>query len=189
MSHHADLRFSDEEVIALYLFGIMNKHREIKQIHKYADRYLRGWFPKLSSYVAFVQRLNKVSDVFAPLLEIIQVEKKKTRAGDSQSLPIDSFPVALAKQGHRFKACLAPELANSGYCSTKKLYFYGIRVYVIGRRQAGTLPRRNILVWPKRATMMEKYLIKFARRLSMRSFSETKPIKDPMQKRFKNSKT
>ena len=53
---------------------------------------------------------------------------------------MDSFPVALAKQGHRFKACVAKELANAGYCSTKKLYYYGVRVHVVGRRQAGTLP-------------------------------------------------
>lgn len=97
MSNHADPSFSDEEVIALYLFGIMDKNQEIKQIYKYADRHLRGWFPKLPSYVAFVQRLNRVCDVFAPLLEIIQHEQKKTRAGDTQSLLIDSFPVALAK--------------------------------------------------------------------------------------------
>jgi hypothetical protein len=100
MSNHADLSFSDEEVIALYLFGIMDKNREIKQIHKYADRHLRDWFPKLPSYVAYVQRLNKISDVFAPLLEIIQEEQEKTRIGDTQSLLIDSFPVTLAKQGH-----------------------------------------------------------------------------------------
>lgn len=140
MSNHADLSFSDEEVIALYLFGIMDKNREIKQIYNYADRHLRDWFPKLPSYVAYVQRLNKISDVFAPLLEIIQEEQEKTRMGTTQPLLIDSFPVALAKQGHRFKACVAPELANHGYCSTKKLYFYGVRVHVIGRRQAGTLP-------------------------------------------------
>ncbi len=29
----------------------------------------------------------------------------------------DSFPVALAKQGHRFGACVAKELANTGYLS------------------------------------------------------------------------
>lgn len=140
MSNHADLSFSDEEVITLYLFGIMDKNREIKQIYTYADRHLRSWFPKLPSYVGFVQRLNRVSEVFAPLLEVIQLEQEKSRIGDTQSLLIDSFPVALAKQGHRFKACVAPELANHGYCSTKKLYFYGVRVHVIGRRQAGTLP-------------------------------------------------
>jgi len=140
MSNHADLSFSDEEVISLYLFGIIDKNRELKQIYNYADRHLRSWFPRLPSYVAFVQRLNKIADVFAPLLEIIQVEQEKTRIGDTQPLLIDSFPVALAKQGHRFKACVAKELADSGYCSTKKLFFYGVRVHVVARRQAGTLP-------------------------------------------------
>ena len=53
---------------------------------------------------------------------------------------MDSFPVALAKQGHRFKARVARELADTGYCSTKKLYYYGVRVHIVGRRQAGTLP-------------------------------------------------
>jgi hypothetical protein len=48
--------------------------------------------------------------------------------------------VALAKQGHRFKARVARELADAGYCSTKKLYYYGVRVHIVGRRQAGTLP-------------------------------------------------
>lgn len=138
MSHHADLRFTDEEVVTIYLFGIIDKNKEVKQIYKYADRHLRSWFPKLPSYVAFVQRLNRVSEVFAPLLEIIQSEQEKYAGGNA--LLMDSFPVALAKQGHRFKACVAKELADSGYCSTKKLYYYGVRVHVAGRRHAGTLP-------------------------------------------------
>ena len=139
MSNHADLSFSDEEVISLYLFGIIDKKLEIKQIYHYADRHLRDWFPKLPRYVAFVQRLNKVADVFAPLLETIQVEQEKTRVGETHSLLIDSFPVALAKQGHRFNACVANELADSGYCSAKKRYFYGVRVHVVARKQTGTL--------------------------------------------------
>jgi hypothetical protein len=138
MSNYADLSFSDEEVIAIYLFGVMDKHKEIKSIYNYADRHLRDWFPKLPSYVAYVQRLNRVADVFAPLLEQIQQEQEANNSG--QAWLMDSFPVALAKQGHRFKACVAKGLADSGYCSTKKLYYYGVRVHVVGRRQPGTLP-------------------------------------------------
>jgi hypothetical protein len=41
---------------------------------------------------------------------------------------------------HRFGACVAKEFADSGYCSTKKLYFYGVRVHIVARRQVGTLP-------------------------------------------------
>ena len=138
MSNYADLSFSDEEVITLYLFGVIDKAREIKKIYEYADRHLRDWFPRLPSYTAYVQRLNKVADTFAPLLESIQQDQ--TRQNREHVWLIDSFPVALAKQGHRFKACVAKGLADAGYCSTKKLYYYGVRVHVVGRRQAGTLP-------------------------------------------------
>jgi hypothetical protein len=133
---HAPLNLSDEEVISLYLFGILDGHRTIQQIYTYADRHLRGWFPGLPSYPAYVMRLNRLADLFAPLLERIQSESATSDA----PLLVDSFPVALARQGHRFKACVAPELADHGYCATKKLYFYGVRVHVIGRKQAGTLP-------------------------------------------------
>jgi hypothetical protein len=138
MSNYANLSFTDEEVISIYLFGVIDKNREIKRIYEYANRHLRDWFPKLPSYTAFVQRLNKVADVFAPLLEIIQQEQEAKNT--EKVWLIDSFPVALAKQGHRFKACVAPELADAGYCATKKLYFYGVRVHIVARRQAGTLP-------------------------------------------------
>jgi hypothetical protein len=137
-SPYANLSFSDEEVITLYLFGVMDKHREIKGIYDYADRHLRDWFPRLPSYVAYVQRLNRVADVFAPLLALIQQEQEAKSSGEVWL--IDSFPVALAKQGHRFKACVASELADSGYCSTKKLYYHGVRVHVVARRQPGSLP-------------------------------------------------
>jgi hypothetical protein len=70
MSNYADLSFSDEELITLYLFGVIDKYREIKQTYEYANRHLRDWFSKLPSYVTFVQRLNKVAEVFAPLLTL-----------------------------------------------------------------------------------------------------------------------
>jgi hypothetical protein len=97
MSNYADLKFSDEEVITLYLFGVIDKNREIKKIYEYADRHLREWFPQLPSYTAFVQRLNKVADVFAPLLEMIQQEPVSKNKENVWLM--DSFPVALAKQG------------------------------------------------------------------------------------------
>ena len=98
-------------------------------------------FHDFQSYVAYVQRLNRVADVFAPLLALIQQEQETRNPG--QVWLIDSFPVALAKQGHRFNACVAKQLADAGYssyCSTKKLYYYGVRVHIIGRRQPGSLP-------------------------------------------------
>jgi hypothetical protein len=100
---------------------------------------VRQWFPRLPSDTAFVQPLNKVADVFAPLLEIIQQEHEEQHQG--QVWLVDSFPVALAQQGHRFKARVARELADAGYCSTRKLYYDGVRVHSVGRRQTGPVAK------------------------------------------------
>ena len=88
--------------------------------------------------MAFIQRLNRLADVFAPLLETVVGQRQ---AGDTEAVWLtDSFPVALARHGHRFKARVAPQIATAGYCATKKLYFYGLRVHVVARAQAATLP-------------------------------------------------
>ena len=76
MSNHTDPSFTDEEAITLYLFGVIEKNREIRQIYTYANRHLRQWFPRLPGYVAFVQRLNRLSGVFASPLEHIQSEEE-----------------------------------------------------------------------------------------------------------------
>lgn len=39
MAYYADLKFSDEEVITLYLYGIMEGNRSLKTIHRYAQKH------------------------------------------------------------------------------------------------------------------------------------------------------
>lgn len=59
----------------------MDKQRESKSIYEYADRHLRDWFPRLPGYVAYVQRLNRLADVFAPLVALIQQEQEAQNLG------------------------------------------------------------------------------------------------------------
>ena len=58
MARHADLRFSDEEAITIYLHGVIEGYRTIGAIHRYAQRHLRAWFPHLPGYKAFDYRIN-----------------------------------------------------------------------------------------------------------------------------------
>lgn len=134
-SPYCDLSFTDEEVITLYLFGIMNKHTQILAIYKEADRHLRDGFPRLPSYPGFVQRLNKVSIAFAPLVEMLC--PNGSPLGDWL---IDSAPIVLAQQGHSFKARIAPAYADQGYCASKNLHYYGVKLPILGQRQAGSMP-------------------------------------------------
>ncbi len=50
------------------------------------------------------------------------------------------MPVIMARQSRRYNAKGAPELAGSGYCPTKNLYYYGVKVHLIGDRKPGALP-------------------------------------------------
>ncbi len=68
MSAHADLSFSDEEVVTIFLYGLMDKKTELKTIYTHAHHSWKAWFPKLPSYTVFVQRLNRISEVFPPLV-------------------------------------------------------------------------------------------------------------------------
>lgn len=133
---YADLSFTDEEVITIHLFGLMDNQRRIKDIHQHARRYWREWFPRLPGYGAYVQRLNRLSDCLPALVERFC----ETADGGAATGLIDSMPICLARQGHRFKAKVAPEIATVGYCSTKKLYYYGVKLHLIGDQQFRTLP-------------------------------------------------
>ncbi len=134
---HAAPSFTDEEVVTIYLAGILDKKREIQTIHGHARDYWADWFPRLPCYGAYVRRLNRLAEVFPPLLERLCPEgPPSTRIG-----LVDSQPVVLAQQSRRFKAKVArQELANSGYCPAKKLYYHGLKIHVVGDYRPGTLP-------------------------------------------------
>ena len=139
MSNHADLSFSDEEVICIYLYGIIDKKRTIKEIYNFTLKHLGSYFPKLPSYVAYVQRLNQISDVFIPLISNI-----KENIPDSNVLQdiglMDSMPISLAKAKRSYTAKVAPDFANKGYCASKSMYYYGVKIHLLGLRRPGTLP-------------------------------------------------
>ena len=50
MTNYADLSFSDEEVLTVFLFCVIDGRKELKDIHKYARRHLREMFPDLPAY-------------------------------------------------------------------------------------------------------------------------------------------
>jgi len=46
---------TDQGMMTIYLYIILVEQRfKIKQIHRFASKYLRSWFPTLGSYAAFI---------------------------------------------------------------------------------------------------------------------------------------
>jgi hypothetical protein len=142
--------FSDAEVMTLYCYGIFRGYRRLKDIHGYAQDHLIDWFPNLPGYAAFVHRVNKLHTAFMELTN--QLQAAKVMKEDEAVYLADSFPIALARANHAYTAKVAPELANRGYCSTKHLHFHGVRVHVVARKRAGTLPDTECLFIEKGAS-------------------------------------
>ena len=130
--------FTDQEIMTIYLFVISQEnHYQIKRIYRFADIYLRSWFPKLPSYAAFNNRINRLSEAFRLLTDSLLQEYRPTDCINNESL-VDSMPIITCSGKRSGK--VAPELTDKGFCSTKSLYFYGLKLHALGFRRIDHLP-------------------------------------------------
>ena len=137
-SNNNQPEFTDQEIITIYLFTIQHEgHTKAKSIHRFANEYLRSWFPKLGTYQAFNNRLNRLSGVFTRLVEMILEDFQPEDCLFNQSL-LDSMPI-ICCSGKR-KGKVATEITDKGYCSTKGMYYYGLKLHLLGFRRIGKLP-------------------------------------------------
>jgi len=130
--------FSDQEIMTVYLFCISQEQRtKIKHIYTFADEYLRSWFPKLPSYAAFNNRINRLSEAFRLLMVSLLRTYQPSDCSTHESL-LDSLPV-ITCSGKRVGK-VAPELTEKGYCSTKSMYYYGLKLHTLAFRRENQLP-------------------------------------------------
>jgi len=159
MSNNNNPQFSDEELLTIFIYGVMKKRFELKDIYNYAHSHLREWFPKLPSYVAFVQRLNRFDSLFPMLIELILND-----FSESDLIPhiqlIDSMPIILAKGKRSAKAKVANQGANKGYCASKDIYYYGGKLHILDLKREGPFLCHSILGSPQQVNMPLVFSIK-----------------------------
>jgi len=137
-SNNSEPVFTDQEILTIYLFAMHAEQRfKISQIYEYADGYLRSWFPHLPSYPAFVMRINRLSEVFKSLA-INLIENFQPVDCDKQNSLLDSLPI-ITCSGKR-KGKFAQEVTDKGYCSTKSMFYYGLKLHALGFRRISQLP-------------------------------------------------
>ena len=139
MSNNSIPKFSDPELVTVYLWGIMNRHRKIRAIHEYTQNHLSEWFPNIPAYATYVQRLNRLGSFFSHLLMRIQSDFTLPHGSEFIRL-IDSMPIMIAKAQRSGAAKVAREIAAKGYNSTKKTYYYGLKLHILAFRRDGRLP-------------------------------------------------
>lgn len=137
LSNNGRFKFTDEEVISIYLFGIIEGCTTIRGIYEYAYRHLREWFPFMGGYEAYSYRLNKISNSFPGLCDYFVHARMGSSIGD---WVVDSFPIIMAGPKRSSRARVASDMADKGYCASKNLYFYGVKLHCVGGLREGTIP-------------------------------------------------
>jgi len=59
-------------LFALMLFALMEEDK--RQIHRFATKYLRSWFPLLPTYKVYVHRINRLADCLPLLVEQLRAD-------------------------------------------------------------------------------------------------------------------
>jgi hypothetical protein len=138
MSNNNRPDLTDEEVMTIYLFTVHEEQRfNIKQIHRFAHEYLRSWFPNLGSYAAYNNRINALSEAFRFLAALLLSQCQPSDCNLKQSL-LDSMPI-ISCSGKRSPK-VARELTDRTFCSTKNLWYYGLKLHVLGFSRPSQMP-------------------------------------------------
>jgi hypothetical protein len=142
MSNNHQPVFTDEEVMTVYVFGVLSGQSKVKLIYNYTRNHLLDWFPQLPSYQGFNYRLNQLSGCF----EVLVCSLNRDALLDEPCLlrwneerVIDSVPVIVSRSNN-YTACSAPQLCNKGYCASKNMYYYGARLHVSALVRPWQLP-------------------------------------------------
>jgi hypothetical protein len=139
LSNNREPIFTDQEIVTIYLFGHLNQMFQKKQIHQFIERYWLDYFPRLPVYQTFVARLNQMEQTFQTIGQVLSARLQESLTPEFDHL-IDSFPVMLASKGHAYTARVAHDIANLGYCASKKTYFHGVRLHCIAQKRFRQIP-------------------------------------------------
>ena len=70
-SNNCSPKFTDEEIITIYLWATLQKQYTKKDVYKYAVNHLFDYFSNILSYHAFNNRLKNLHEVFRELVCIL----------------------------------------------------------------------------------------------------------------------
>ncbi len=138
---------TDQEIMTIYLYTLHEEQRfKVKQIHRFANEYLRPWFPTFGSYTAFNNRLNRLSEAFKQLVTPLLEEFRPVDCCLDQSL-LDSMPI-ITCSGRRTPK-VATEIIDKGVCSSKGMYYHGLKLHALAFRRIDKLPfPEQLLITP-----------------------------------------
>lgn len=146
-SNNKEPEFTDQEVITIYLSSMSVERRfQVKEIYNFANDYLLDWFPKLPSYVTYSDRIKRLSEAFKALAFFLLSFYVPNGCSKYLAL-IDSLPI-ITCSGKR-KAKVALDITDKGFCSTKNMYYYSLKLHALAHYHAGHLPHPDQIIFTK----------------------------------------
>ena len=146
LSNNWQPNFTDQELITIYLFGHLQGHFNQKRIYDYIWQHFPEWFPDLPSYQAFNRRLNELGEPLKmPVFELMAKFAYENEFFAEHDCVIDSVPIMLAVRGRSAAAKVALGVADVGYCASKDIFYHGVKIHILARKQDKSLPLPEIL--------------------------------------------
>jgi hypothetical protein len=137
-SNNSTPEFTDEEIMTIYLYAMHIEQRfKVKQIYEFASDHLHSWFPLLPSYEAFNMRLNRLGEAFKLLSSNLITMFVPSDCIKDRSL-LDSMPIITCSGKRQGK--VAREITDKGYCSTKGIYYHGLKLHALAFYRPTHLP-------------------------------------------------
>ena len=131
-------KFSDEELITVYLWGKAQQLLTRKAIYNYTKSHLLRWFPSLPSYQAFCRRLNRLTPAFQALAEI-WAEDAAEKSGDTHCYAVDSCPVMAARRSYSTGARVGAGFCDKCYNAARQEWYYGVKLHVFVMLRPGRI--------------------------------------------------
>ena len=140
-------KFTDQECIATYIWGIANQKFEVKACYEFIRDYYGEWFPDLPSYQAYNNRICYLADAFKELANLLLCGLGLD--SEHSDFVNDSMPIILAGQKRSGRAKVANELCSKTFCASKGIWYYGIKLHVIAQCNYKSLPTPAIMTISK----------------------------------------
>ena len=140
-------QFTDEECIATYIWGIYNQKYEVKACYNFIKDYYADWFPDLPSYQAYNNRICYLAETFKVLASILLQSLGLDIA--HSDFVTDSIPIVVANSSRSGRAKTASDLCDKGYCASKGMYYYGIKLHTLAQCNHKSMPTPVMMVISK----------------------------------------
>ncbi len=138
-SNNKHPKFTDQQTLTMYIYcTTYEKRLTIRDMYDFTRAYLSNYFVNLPSYVAVCTRISRLAPAFVALQNRVAELNLSRESSERLYSLMDSMPI-VACSGKRC-AKVARDIADKGFCSTKSMYYYGVKLHTLAYHKRGTLP-------------------------------------------------